>query len=475
MVSVAFPTACWDPPPLRARVNEPIPFYTATERRIALERAGYNMFRLGESDGSEPTIDLLTDSGTGAVWAGSEAARQLGRETYAAGVPWARFSAAFSAATGYPADGLVPTHQGRAAEAILAEALELAGGISVSNGHFDTTRGNILAAGGHPVDLPVELDDEGLEYFGGNLDVPALEKLLTGPDGHRVRCVVMTITNNARGGQPVSVPNMRDVRAVCDDHGLPLLLDAARFAENAWLNIVRDTYWRDYAEPRGIARAFFDLADGCWISLKKDAQAPAGGVIALRDPELAAHCRRQGIRTEGYATYGGMDGRSLEAMATAFRRIDAPLEAGMRDVTDWRVLRARHEQALRLADGLRFAGMRLVEPCGFHPYIDAGALLPTVPAEQFPGQSLAAALWLVGGVRTAELGSLTFGAAAERELVRAAVPRGVYGREHLNYVAHVAVLVVDWAREGGLPGLRLVDGGLSDPLRHFTAELAPIH
>lgn len=444
--------------PFRIKSVEPIPFPSAAERAATLAAAGYNLFAV---DSDKITIDLLTDSGTGAMSAAQWSALLLGDESYAGARSFRRFEAVVRELTGFPE--VLPVHQGRAAERIVLSRLLRPGQISVSNTHFDTTRANVELCGARAVDLPWETPP-----FGGSLDVAALRSLLAGPDGDAVRCVVMTITNNAGGGQPVSMANLRDTRAVCDEHGIPLLLDAARFAENAYLVTERDPEYAG-ATPRAVAEEAFRLADGCFASLKKDGIANMGGLIALRDKELADRCRDELIASEGYPTYGGLAGRDLEALA-----------AGLLEVTDPDYLRYRAESARWFGDELAKAGLPVLEPTGCHAvYVDAAALLPHVPPYRLPANALLCELYLEGGVRASELGTLCFGRAdpaggpdvlAPRELVRFALPRRVYTRSHLEYVVETAAAVA--ARAPAIPGYRIAEQART--LRHFTARLEPI-
>lgn len=440
--------------PFRIKSVEPIPFPSARERAETLRAAGYNLFRV---DADKITIDLLTDSGTGAMSAAQWSAMFLGDESYAGARSFRRFEAVVRSLTGYPE--VIPVHQCRAAERIVLSALLRPGQISVSNTHFDTTRAQVELAGARAVDLPGPPGP-----FGGSLDIDALRSLL----GPEVGCVVLTVTNNAGGGQPVSMANLRETRSVCAEHGIPLLLDAARFAENAYLITERDPAYAS-ASPRSVAEEMFRLADGCFASLKKDGIANIGGLIALRDPGLAGRCRDELIASEGYPTYGGLAGRDLEALAT-----------GLLEVTEPDYLRYRAESARWFGEELAKAGLPVLFPTGCHAvYVDAAALLPHVPAHELPANALACALYASGGIRTSELGTLCFGRVdpsggvdipAPRELVRFALPRRVYTRNHLEYVVEAAAAVA--ARASSIPGFRIVSQ--APTLRHFTAELAPL-
>jgi tryptophanase len=373
---------------------------------------------------------------------------------------------------GYPE--ILPVHQGRAAERIVLSRILRPGDISVSNTHFDTTRANVEIAGAEAIDL-VERQETADDCsssecpaFGGNIDVFELEALLRSEQGDRVRCVVITITNNAAGGQPVSLENVRQARKVCDLFGVPLMLDASRFAENAYLVTQRDPS-RQFHSATEVAKEIFDLADGCWASLKKDGIGNIGGVIALNDSSLANRCRDELIATEGFATYGGLAGRDLAALAV-----------GLREVLDPHYLKYRADSARWFAEELIKAGAPVLEPTGCHAvYLDAARALPHIAPHELPGSSLTCALFLDGGVRGCDLGTLAFGRInphggsdipAPRELVRLAIPRRVYTSNHLGYVASVVAQVMD--KTHTLHGYQIVD---QEPtLRHFTAQMRPI-
>lgn len=446
--------------PFRIKAVEPIPFPSAPDRHRALSDAGFNLFRV---PARAITIDLLTDSGTSAMSSAQWAALLDGDESYAGARSYERFEAVVKELTGYPE--VLPVHQGRAAERILLGALLAPGDVSVSNTHFDTTRAAVEAAGATAIDLPSR--EPAPAPFGGDISVPELRELLEGPDGVSVRCVVLTVTNNAGGGQPVSLGNVTAVRELCTAHGVTLLLDASRFAENAYLITERDPAHAGRA-PRDVAREVFGLADGCWASLKKDGIGNIGGMIALRDPEVASRCRDQLIAFEGFPTYGGLAGRDLDALAQ-----------GLREVTEPDYLRYRAQTARWFGEQLAAAGLPVLQPTGCHAvYIDAAALLPHVPPHRLPATALANELYLAGAVRVSELGTLVFGRPdpdggddlpAPRELVRFALPRRVYTKSHLEYVAETAATVVAKAAE--VPGYRIVEQ--TGPLRHFTAVLAP--
>ncbi|MBU2666357.1 tryptophanase [Actinoplanes bogorensis] len=453
------------PPPYRIKVVEPIPFLSPEERAGALDAAGYNPFNLRAD---QITIDLLSDSGTGATSAAQEAAAAVGDESYAGARSWFRFLDEVADLTGYP--HVLPVHQGRAGERILFGTLLDPGQICVSNTHFDTTHANVELSGAEALDLPCAeaLDLDSPEPFKGNIDLDALAALLSGPDGGRVGLVLMTITNNGLGAQPVSMANLRAVREMCRSHDVPFFLDAARFAENAWFVREREDGYQDRS-PREIAREAFDLADGCVISLKKDGLASIGGCIGLRDDALHARCEALLIATEGFSTYGGLAGHDLERLAV-----------GLREVVDPAYLAARAAATANLARMITEAGVDIIQPAGMHAlYLNAGRLLPHLTPAEFPGHSLGCQLYLDGGIRCAELGSLYLGTmddqhrlvtAAPFELVRLAIPRRVYTQEHFEYVAEtLAGIAKDPER---IKGYRIV----STPpiLRHFKVRLAPL-
>nr|WP_240437596.1 tryptophanase [Sciscionella marina] len=451
--------------PFRIKSVEPIPFPTAEERRNSLAQAGFNLFRV---PARQVTVDLLTDSGTAAMSAAQWSAVFSGDESYAGARSYEGFEAVVRELTGMPE--VIPVHQGRAAERILFGTLLRPGEISVANTHFDTTAASVAAAGARCIDLPGRPDlpgnteDSGL--FGGNIDLEGLERVLRGPE--KVRCVVLTVTDNAGGGQPVSPANLAEVRRLCAPRGIGVLLDASRFAENAYLVTRRDPEWVRASIP-DVARAMFDLADGCFASLKKDGLANTGGLIALRDAALARDCRNRLIEVEGFPTYGGLAGRDLEA-----------LTKGLHEVMDPRYLEYRAESASWFADQLETAGFPVLRPTGCHAvYVDAAAKLAHIPAPELPATALANALYLAGAVRVTDLGTLVFGGPdpeggpdrpAPREWVRFALPRRVYTRNHLEYVADIAAQVA--AKATALSGYRILEQART--LRHFTAVLAPL-
>ncbi|WP_199435009.1 tryptophanase [Qaidamihabitans albus] len=449
-------------PPYRIQVVKEIPITTRQEREEVLARAAYNGF---DVPANKVTIDLLTDSGTGAPSAAQEAAAAGADRSYAGSDSYYRFREIVGELTGHP--HVLPVHQGRAAERVLFGAVLGPGRISLSNTHFDTTRANVELTGGEARDLPCPeaRDLDSLDPFKGNIDLGELERTLAGPDGARVAQVLITITNNGGGGQPVSMANLESVRRMCDRFGVPFFLDAARFAENAWLVTQREPGYEQQT-PREVARRTFRMADGCVTSLKKDGIAPMGAFIALRDADLAQRCEANLIATEGFRTYGGLTGHDLERVAQ-----------GLREVLDPNYLGARTAETAHLAELINEAGVDTVQPPGIHAlYLNAGRLLPHIPAHGFPGHALACELYLAGGIRCAELGSLYLGefdaahnlvAPAPFELVRLAIPRRTYTQSHLEYVADVLSAIAKNPEQ--VPEYRVVDA--PPVLRHFNLRM----
>jgi tryptophanase len=449
--------------PFRIKSVEPIRMTTVDERDGLLAEAGHNLFNLHAAD---VLIDLLTDSGTGAMSAEQWAGIQRGDESYAGSPSWFRFLEAVTEL--WPFRHVIPTHQGRAAEKILFSVIGGPGKTIPSNTHFDTTRANVEFTGAAAVDLVIE---EGrhpsvIHPFKGNMNTDALDALIRERGAENVPVVFVTITNNSGGGQPVSLANLRAVRAVCDRYGLPLFLDACRFAENAWFIKQREDGYAD-ASIGDIVREMASLADGMTMSGKKDALANIGGWLALDDDRWAEQCRNLLILTEGFPTYGGLAGRDLEAMAQ-----------GLREVIHEDYLRYRIRSTAYLGEALVESGIPCVQPIGGHAvYLDAAALLPHIPPLEYPGQALACALYREGGIRGCEIGTVMFGqhpdgteSPAAMELVRLAIPRRVYTQSHIDYVIEVIRWVADRASE--LRGMRIVEQ--PSTLRHFTARFAPI-
>jgi tryptophanase len=449
--------------PFRIHSVEPLHLTTEEQRRTALTAAGYNLFNLHAAD---VLIDLLTDSGTGAMSSEQWAGIQRGDESYAGSPSWFHFRD--SVQDLFPFEHVIPTHQGRAAEKILFTAVGGVGKTVPNNTHFDTTRANVEYTGARAVDLVIAegRDPQADHPFKGNMDLDALEALLTAAAPGEIPLVMVTVTNNSGGGQPVSMANMRGIREICDRHGVPLFLDACRFAENAWFIRSREPGYAD-ANVRDIVREMAGLADGMTMSAKKDPLGNIGGWLAMRDDDLAAKCRTLLILTEGFPTYGGLAGRDLEALAQ-----------GLRESVDHDYLRYRIRSTAYLGEALHAAGIPVVMPIGGHAvYIDARTLLPHIPPLQYPGQALAVALYELGGVRGCEIGTVMFGRqpdgaelAASMDLVRLAIPRRTYTQSHIDYVIEVCFEVAAHAEK--LRGLRIV----AEPpaLRHFTATFEPL-
>jgi tyrosine phenol-lyase len=441
--------------PFKIKVVEPLPQRTVAERERILAGAGYNLFAVHAAD---VTFDFLTDSGTTAMSAAQWGAMMIADESYAGSRSFYRFEEQVRRITGY--DHVIPTHQGRAAEHLLFSLHCKRGELVPSNNHFDTTRANLEQLGVEAVDLVCDAgrDPASEEPFKGDIDVARLEAVLAEHRG-RVPFVMCTITNNTGGGQPVSLANLRAVSAACRAAGVRFLLDACRFAENAWFIKVREPGQRERS-VREIAREVFDLADGCLVSAKKDGLVNIGGFIALRDAAWVPELRTHLILTEGFPTYGGLAARDLEAIAV-----------GLDEVLDERYLEYRVAVTRYVADGLARAGVPTLRPPGGHAvYLDARAFLPHIPPAEFPAQALAVELYRMEGIRSCEIGSVMFGKHAAMELVRLAIPRRVYTQAHMDYVLEgIAELAT---RRDALRGLRIV----SEPpfLRHFTARFEPI-
>ena len=448
--------------PFRIKSVEAVKFTGRADRERALAEAGYNVFRLHADD---VLIDLLTDSGTGAMSAAQWGAIMQGDESYAGSRSYYRFRDVVHDLTGFR--HIIPTHQGRAAERIFFHTVLKPGDVVPNNNHFDTTRANVEVEEAEARDLVIA---EGrvpslVHPFKGNMDVAALERTLQ-EDGDRVPLVMVTITNNTGGGQPVSLENLRAVRALCDRYRKPLFLDACRFAENAWFVKTREEGC-SHRSPKSIAQEMFSLADGCTMSAKKDGLANIGGFLALNDDAWAERCRNLLILTEGFPTYGGLAGYDLEAVAR-----------GLEEVVEEEYLRYRIRSIEYLHERVVAAGVPVIRPAGGHAvYIDARALLPHVPPLQYPGIALANALYVEAGIRGVEIGTVMFGlrpdgteAPAPMDLVRLAVPRRVYTQSHVDYVAE-AVVGVAGTRER-LRGYRITKA--PTVLRHFTAFFEPL-
>lgn len=448
--------------PFRIKSVEPIRMTTREERRQYISEAHYNLFTLHSDN---VLIDLLTDSGTSAMSAEQWAGIMRGDESYAGSPSFHRFEDAIRELM--PFKHIIPTHQGRAAERIL---FTLVGGKEVlipSNTHFDTTRANVEDTGAKAIDLVIQegLDPANAYPFKGNIDLERLDAFLTEHKGH-VPLAMITVTNNSGGGQPVSMENVRSAKAICEQHGIPLFLDACRFAENAYLIKQREAGYSDKS-VKEIVQEMFSYADGMTMSAKKDALVNIGGWLALNDDQWAMQSRNLLILTEGFPTYGGLAGRDLEAIAI-----------GLKEVVDEDYLEYRLASVQYLGDALTKMGIPIIRPVGGHAvYIDAASMLPHIPALSYPGQALAVALYEVGGIRSCEIGSIMFGRQpdgsekpARMELVRLAIPRRVYTQSHIDYVIECFREVN--ASKSALKGLRIT---YEPPaLRHFTAQFESI-
>ncbi len=442
--------------PFRIKSVEPLRHTTPEEREGYLQAAGYNLFLV---EARNILIDLLTDSGTSAMSTEQWAAIMRGDESYAGSESFVRLQRVATALTGFR--HIIPCHQGRAAERILFSVVCKPGHVIPSNTHFDTTRANIEHTGSRAVDLPLPAaaDTQLRLDFKGNMDVAALETLIAAEGAPNIPLVMLTITNNSGGGQPVSMANIEAVKAVASRHGIPFYLDACRFAENAWFIREREPGYASWT-PKQIAQKMFSLADGCTFSAKKDAFANIGGLLCTNDDKVALLETNLLILTEGFPTYGGLAGRDLDAIAV-----------GLEEILDPDYLRYRIISTGYLGDHISSQGVPIVEPPGGHAiYIDAARMLPHIPPHQFPGQALAVELYRHAGIRSVEIGSVMFGAAARHELLRLAIPRRVYTQSHIDYVVE-AILEVN-ARKHQIRGMEIVE---APPfLRHFSARFRPL-
>jgi tryptophanase len=444
--------------PFRIKTVEPIRMTTVSEREKILAKAHYNLFSIASRD---VLIDLLTDSGTGAMSTKQWAAIMQGDESYAGSPSYQRFERAIQNL--FPFEHIIPTHQGRAAEAILFSILGGAGKTIPSNTHFDTTRGNIEATGALAVDLVIEegKDPQNLHPFKGNMDVKALDAFLN-EHGDAVPCVMLTVTNNAGGGQPVSLENIHATRDMAKKHGKPFLIDACRFAENAWFIKLREPGQQDRSIS-DIVREMFEGADGMTMSAKKDAFANIGGWLAINDAELAEKARTRLILTEGFPTYGGLAGRDLEAIAQ-----------GLAEIVDEDYLRYRVAVNEYIGQRLEDMGVPVVKPVGGHAvFIDARAFLPHIDPLHYPGQTLSCEMYRLAGVRACEIGTVMFGRQpdgsekpAAMDLVRLAIPRRTYTQSHADYMLeHIQEIV---ATKSNLQGMRIT--WEPPAMRHFTSR-----
>jgi len=446
--------------PFRIKSVEPIRMTTRDEREGILRRAGFNPFLIPARD---VLIDLLTDSGTGAMSAEQWAGVMRADESYAGAESFFRFRDRLRSITGF--DNILPTHQGRASERILFELMcgsppQGKGMVVPNNAHFDTTRANIEHSGASTINLPIReaADPKSRHPFKGNMDIPALESLIERVGRDKIPVVMCTITNNSGGGQPVSLENIRSIHTVCTKHAIPFFLDACRFAENAMF-IKRREASESHRSIADIVHEMFDLADGATISAKKDGMVNIGGVLLIRNKDLFQRASNLLILTEGYVTYGGLAGRDLEAMAQGFE------EVLHEDYLNYRLRSTEY-----LGEKLLAAGIQIVEPPGGHAiYIDAKHFCPHIPVEQFPGQAVVCGLYRTGGIRACEIGSVMFGGTGRppppMELVRLAIPRRVYTQSHIDYVAEAATEL--FARRKELRGLKFLEA--PEVLRHFTA------
>ena len=450
--------------PFRIKSVEPIYFSTKEEREAILHAAHFNTFRIKARD---VLIDLLTDSGTSAMSSHQWAGIMQGDESYAGSESFFRFEESVRSITDMPY--IIPTHQGRASEKIIFSILGGKDKIFVSNTLFDTTRANIEFSGATGIDCICE---EGKHPtipapFKGNMDTTLLQETIEKVGAENIPMVIMTITNNSGGGQPVSMQNIRDVKAICEQYKIALYIDACRFAENAYFIKIREAGYANKSIPE-IVREIFSYADGCTMSAKKDAFANIGGFLAMHDLDLALRCRNLLIITEGFTTYGGLAGRDLEAIAI-----------GLQEIMDEHYLQYRIRSMEYLTEKLANAGVPVMQPAGGHAvYLDAKQFLPQVPPEQYPGQALVCALYIHGGIRAVEIGSLMFGKYDEKgklipaalELVRLAIPRRVYTQSHIDYVAEVIIEVFE--NRNQISGLKIIEE--TPLLRHFTAKLKPV-
>lgn len=447
--------------PFRIKVVEPIRMTTRKERTQILKRAGYNLFMISAED---IIIDLLTDSGTAAMsdeqWAGI----MRGDESYAGARSFHRFREKVEEITGFT--HIIPTHQGRAAERILFSLVAKPGKYIPSNTHFDTTRANIEFSGGEAVDLviPEGKDPQKIHPFKGNIDVNRLQKFIGKVGAENIPVCMLTITNNSGGGQPVSLENIRQTKELLQQYNIPLFLDACRFAENAFFIKKRESGYEDKS-CLDIAKEMFSYADGCTMSAKKDALVNIGGFLAMNDETLAMNARNVLIVTEGFPTYGGLAGRDLEAIAR-----------GLEEVLHEDYLNYRIRTVEYMGEKLDQMGVPYLKPPGGHAiYLDATNFAPHIPTHQFPGQAIACALYIEGGIRSCEIGSIMFGktdpdtgehVAPSMELVRLAFPRRVYTQSHFDYVLEVIEQV--YLNKDELSGYRFTYE--APMLRHFTAH-----
>ncbi|HVP07351.1 MAG TPA: tryptophanase [Candidatus Acidoferrum sp.] len=450
--------------PFRIKAIEPIKLLSRKEREQRMAAAHYNLFKI---DAKDIYIDLLTDSGTGAMSNHQWAALMLGDESYAGAISFRKFEKVVKEI--FRKKHVIPCHQGRVAENLMFSTILKRGQFVLNNTHFDTTRGNVLHKGGIPIDLPCpeSVSDEP-RPFKGNMDILRLEEFINEHGSDSIAMVIMTVTNNSSGGQPVSMANIHETSEICHRYGLPFYFDAARFAENCYF-IKRDEPGYADRSIREIAFEMFESCDGAMMSAKKDGLANMGGFIALNDDDWYNRLGDLLILIEGFLTYGGLSGRDLEVLAV-----------GLEEVLEFDYLDNRIKQIAYFGEKMKEAGYPIIEPTGGHAvFIDAGKFLPHVPVDQYPAQGLSVAFYLEGGIRTVEIGSIMFGSEdpktgkknfAPKELVRMAVPRRVYTNSHLDYVAEVGERIASVKQS--IPGYRIVHE--AQYLRHFTCDLAPL-
>lgn len=450
--------------PFKIKMVEPIKMTGVEDRKQYLKRAYYNPFLLNSD---QVIIDLLTDSGTSAMSSNQWSAMMQGDESYAGASSWRKMQAVIHDLTGYPYT--IPTHQGRAAERILYGYLGGKGKVFISNTHFDTTRANIEYTGATAIDCVIEAGKNPALYhpFKGNMDTGRLEELIIEKGAENMAAVILTVTNNSGGGQPVSLANASEVSRICKKHQVLFILDACRIAENAYFIKDREAAYQSMSY-RDIAHKMFGLADGCVMSAKKDAIVNMGGFLALKDKSIADACTNMLIITEGFATYGGLSGRDMEAIAV-----------GLQEVFEADYLRYRIVSTTYLGSKLHDMGIPMMWPIGGHAvYIDAKALYPHIPVDQYPGQSLVCNLYLYGGIRSVEIGSVMFGKydangkliPAGMELVRLAIPRRVYTQSHLDYVIETFEEIIK--NKSAAKGMKIIEE--PEFLRHFTAHFEPM-
>lgn len=451
--------------PFKIKSVEPIKFTTFEERKSILENAGYNPFLIPSED---VLIDLLTDSGTSAMSAKQWSGIMDGDESYAGARSFYRFEKAVKNLTGFK--HIIPTHQGRAAEKILFTIVGGEGKFIPNNTHFDTTRANVEFSGASAVDFPCKIgqDPESLADFKGNMDIDALENFIKNMGAENIPLIMITVTNNSNGGQPVSMENIRETKEVAKRYNIPLFIDACRFAENAYFIKKREKGYADIS-IKEIAQEMFSLADGCTMSAKKDALVNMGGFLALNDDDLAMKARNILVVTEGFPTYGGLAGRDLEAIAQ-----------GLEEVVDEHYLTYRIRSVEYLGEKLTKNGVPILQPPGGHAiYLNAKKFAPHILPEHYPGQSIVCELYICGGIRSVEIGSVMFGKydkltgkliSPTMELVRLAIPRRVYTQSHIDYVIEVVTEV--YQKRNSLKGYRIIFE--APMLRHFTARFQPL-